>query len=390
MNSYVHIPFCDRKCKYCRFASLWKVQNLFIKKYLSFLLKEIKNYSGKKNKLKTIYFGGWTPSTLDYAGLEKIITCLKNKFNIKKNAEITLETTPDKVDLKNLISWEKIWINRVSIWIQTLNKKSLKEISRWNNKTIFECLDEIKNYINKKTADNSLSKKEKKYINNFSLDFIIWLPYTKKWETKKNIEKILKKYNFIKHISVYLLEDYLEIRKEIEEKNNFEKITYPKSWKKNSLKEKEYLGEYLEVQKFLKNKWFCKYEISNFSKKGFECKHNKGYWKHKKTVWFWLSASGFVKNSKWKLLRYSNSSNFTEYYSKKLEEKYFLKKEDIFLEKVMFWLRTSWIKKNIYKKLNLKKIKDFINLWFLEKKQKKLILKNKWILVLDYIIKEIL
>ena len=379
MHSYIHIPFCNSKCKYCRFASLWKTQNFLIQKYLNFLLNEIKNLKENSKKLKTIYFGWWTPSVLNYKDLEKIIKELEKKFSLEKNIEITLETTPLNVNLKNLFFWEKIWINRISIGIQTLNDKTLKEINRWNSKEIFDALNSVKKYLENKWK-----------IKNFSLDFIIWLPFVKIWETKKDIEKILKKYDFIKHISVYLLEDYYEVNEEIEEKNNFEKIIYPNSWEKNSIKQEDFLKEYLEVKNFLENSWFFRYEISNFAKQGFESKHNTWYWNHTETIWFWLSASSLIKNSKWDFIRYSNSANFLEYYSWILEEKIFLKDEDIFLEKLMFQLRTSWIEKNFYKKLNTKKIDYFIKNNLLEIKNEKLILKDSWVLVLDYILREII
>ncbi len=378
MNCYIHIPFCNSKCKYCRFASLWKTQKFLEQKYLKFLLEEIKNFSERKEKLNTIYFWWWTPSTFIPSDLEKIIISLKNTFWLEKNIEITLETTPDNINLGNLISWEKIWINRISIWIQTLNNKSLEEVNRWDNKVIFDALDSIERYkVNWK-------------INNFSFDFIIWLPYTKKWETKKDIEKILKKYDFITHISVYLLEDYYDINKEIEEKNNFEKITYPNSWEEKSLDEKDFLWEYLETKDFLKKQGFFYYEISNFSKKDSQCSHNKWYWNHTETIWFGLSASSLIKNSSWKIIRQTNSANFVEYYSAILEEKNILYKNDIFLEKVMFWLRTSGLTEEIYKKLDLEKINYFIDLGFLEINKKTLILKDKWVLVLDYIIRGII
>ena len=97
MFSYIHIPFCESKCKYCRFASTWKFQDLQIKKYLAYLLEEINNYDLKHEKLESIYFGGWTPTTLNSSQLEQIIKTLENKFWFEKNIEISLETTPSKV-----------------------------------------------------------------------------------------------------------------------------------------------------------------------------------------------------------------------------------------------------------------------------------------------------
>lgn len=367
MQIYIHIPFCEQKCNYCRFASIGKIQNLHIAKYVSFLCDEIKNNNYKKGKISTVYFWWWTPWVLKLQQFEKILEVIKNKYILEENCEITIETTPDKVTLENLIWWKKLWINRISMWIQTLNEKSLKEIWREGKWDILEALENIKNNL----------------IENISVDFIIWLPYVKKWEILENIKFILNKYSFIKHISVYMLEDYYSADKIIETK--YDNIIYPDDWAKQGIKEEEYLEEYSSIKKYLINSWFNNYEISNYWKPWFECKHNIWYWNHKEIIAFWLWAFWYVNN-----IRYANSENFKNYYAweKIFENK--LDKEDIFLEKVMFQLRTSWIEENIYKKLDTKKIDYFIENNYLEKKSNKIILLDKWVLVMDYILKEII
>jgi len=108
----------------------------------------------------------------------------------------------DKITVENLIWWKKIWINRLSIWIQTLNNDSLTEIWRGNKWDILNAL----NIINEE------------WFNNVSIDFIIWLPFVNKWEIKENIDFILKEYLFIKHISVYMLEEYYNVPEDINSK----------------------------------------------------------------------------------------------------------------------------------------------------------------------------
>jgi len=136
MQVYIHIPFCELKCKYCRFASIWKVQNLHINKYVSFLCKEIDSSSKlspleEKEVLSTIYFGWWTPSILEKEHLIKIFKTLRQKFKFSDDIEITIESTPNNITQKKIEIWQNLWINRISIWIQTLNEKSLEEIWRW-------------------------------------------------------------------------------------------------------------------------------------------------------------------------------------------------------------------------------------------------------------------
>lgn len=376
MYSYVHIPFCESKCKYCRFASIGKTNDVLIEKYVCHLINDIKNFKTDLfNKsvlkwLKTIYFWWWTPSILKSKYLEEIIFELKNKFSFQKNIEITLETTPWNVTLENIKKWEKIWISRISIWVQTLNDLTLKEIWRWDKWSILKALWII----------------EKSKIKNISVDFIIWLPYVEKWEILKNIKYLLKKFKFIKHISVYMLEDYYQVIEnwELKIENWFENIYYPWDWKWIWLEEDDYLKEYLSVRKYLEKKWFNFYELSNSAKKWFECKHNKSYWNHSNNVWFWLWSHSFLNDT-----RYAYKSDFLWYYSWKYEYFEELKKEDLFLEKILFSLRTKWVWKNLEKKLNKVKIRDFIKSWYLKRNWDKIILWNKWYSLLDFIINEI-
>lgn len=389
--SYIHIPFCELKCNYCRFASIWSSQKVKIDFYVKNLLNEIKKSSFKKGILNSIYFGWWTPSVLEKNHLENIILELKSKYYFSENIEITLESTPNNVTQQNLDIWNNIWINRLSIWIQTLNEKSLKEINRWNKWDINLCLENLKKY----------SK-----IKNISLDFIIWLPHVQSWEILENIKFVLDKYDFVKHISVYMLEEYYNPDKIIETK--YDNITYPDDWNKLWISDEEYLGEYSNIKKYLINSWFINYEISNFwklslhtspegeevEKYNFECKHNQAYWNHWEIYAFWLWAWWLIEKN-WDYYRYLNSDNFKKYYSweKIFEDK--LSASDIFLEKLLFQARTSWIEKSIYEKLDTEKIDYYIKNWYLKKELSRdgwsplLKLTDSWILIMDYILSEI-
>jgi oxygen-independent coproporphyrinogen-3 oxidase len=392
MFSYIHIPFCESRCKYCRFATIWKTNNILIEKYLLHLKNDIKNFKtdlSTKSVLKwlrSIYFWGWTPSILNPKYLEEIILELKNKFSFQKNIEITLETTPWNVTLDNVKNRENIWINRISIWVQTLNDLALKEIWREGKWSILNALEILK--ISKSPLLRGKLWKSRG-IKNISVDFIIWLPYVKKWETLKDIKFLLKKYPFIKHISVYMLEDYyseLEIRNDKLEINNwFENIYYPWGWRWIWINEEDYLKEYLSIRKYLEKNWFNFYELSNSAKSWYECKHNKSYWNHSNNVWFWLWSHSFLNDT-----RYAFASDFLWYYAWKLEYSENLSKNDLFLEKVLFSLRTKWIWKVIENKLNKVKIKEFIKSWYLKRLWNKVVLWNKWYSVIDFIIKEII
>lgn len=369
MYAYIHIPFCDQKCSYCRFASIGSLQELQMETYVQSLISEIENSEIIENiqPLKTIYFWWGTPGVLKPEQLKRIISTTKNKYWFEENIEINLETTPFNVTPENVLSWEKLWINRVSMWVQTLNNQALKEIQRGNKWNIITALDNLKN-----------SK-----IKNVSIDFIVWLPYVEKWEILVDIKYILEKYNNIPHISVYMLEEYYEPDMIIE--SIYDNITYPDNWKNMWLLKEDFAGEYKNIKNYLTSQWYNRYEISNYAKPWFECKHNQSYWEHKEVISFWLWAYGYVKNT-----RYRNSDNFIDYYwrNKIISEKN--NSEDIFLESVMFWLRTSWINWEIEQNLDSKKIRYFLEEKYLIRKDDLLKLTDKWAIVMDYILGEII
>ena len=369
MYWYIHIPFCDQKCSYCRFASIGSLQTLQIETYVQSLILEIEESQLIQNiiPLKTLYFGWGTPWVLSENQLERIISTTKQKYKFSENIEINLETTPFNVTPENVLSWENLWINRVSMWVQTLNNQALKEIQRGNKWNIITALDNLKN-----------SK-----IKNVSIDFIVWLPYVEKGEILEDIKHILSEYNCITHISVYMLEEYYEPDMIIE--SIYDNITYPDNWKNMWLKEEDFSEEYQNIKKYLVSQWYNRYEISNYAKPWFECKHNQSYWEHKEVVAFWLWAYWYVNNT-----RYRNSDNFINYYWRKkiISEKN--NSDDIFLESVIFWLRTSWINSEIEQKLDAKKIKYFLEETYLIRKDNFLKLTDNWAIVMDYILAEII
>lgn len=249
-----------------------------------------------------------------------------------------------------------------------IKRKSLKTINRDNKAKILNWLKLLK-----------FSK-----IKNINVDLILWLPFVKKWEIFKNLKYLIKHFYFIKHFSVYMLEDFYEIE-EIETWNNFDKIIYPNNWKDLWISQQQIWEEYIFISKYLSKKGFEKYELSNFWKKWFYSKHNNWYWKHKEYIWFWLWAHSFVENK-----RFANRSDFKWYYENKLEYEEYLEEKDLFLEKIMFWLRTWWVEKKFLNKLNREKIDFFVKNWFLKYQNNFLILTEKSYSLCDFILKEII
>lgn len=262
-NTYIHIPFCKSKCKYCVFTSF--VNSKDTDKYFNALETQITN-SYKGEKLKTLYFGGGTPSLISPEKINKII----NKFSYEENAEITLECNPEDTYIYD--------VNRISIGCQTFNDDILKIIGRRHNG-----VDVIK----------SVKRFQNAGINNISIDFIYGLPN----QTENMFYDDLKQAIDlgVTHISLYGLK--------IEQGSYFYKFT------PDNLPDIDFQADmYLKANEILTSNGFKHYEISNYAKDGFESKHNLTYWDNKEYYGFGCGASGYENN-----IRYTNTSNIKKY-----------------------------------------------------------------------------
>lgn len=268
MSIYIHIPFCTNICSYCDFCKILKNKQ-WIDKYLIALEKEIKeNY--KKEKVNTVYIGGGTPSILSLKQLEKLFNILKI-FNIDKNAEITFETNTEDLSIEK-INLLKQNVNRLSIGVQTFDKKTLKTLNR------------------KLDIDNL--KLALKNFKNVNIDLMYGFQNQSIENLKKDLEKIIKLNPT--HISTYTL---------IIEPHT--KLYIDRYKPLNDDKERQM---YDLIRKTLKENKYEQYELSNFSKKGYESRHNLTYWNNKNYYGFGLGASGYVDN-----IRYENTRNLNEY-----------------------------------------------------------------------------
>ena len=153
-SAYIHIPFCKSKCKYCSFISYPDFQKK--EQYLKTLENEIR-YFYQKEPLKTLYFGGGTPSTLNINEFERLI----NLFDFEKNPEITVELNPENITFEYLQNLKRLGINRLSIGCQTFDDRILQTIGRRHNA---------------KDVKNAVENAQKADFKNISLDFIYGLP----------------------------------------------------------------------------------------------------------------------------------------------------------------------------------------------------------------------
>ncbi len=282
---YIHIPFCIKKCEYCDFVSYCNKEK-YVPQYINALKKEIKNNINKEYKITTIYIGGGTPSSIEEKYIADIIETIKlnmNDENLKefKNVEVTIEVNPGTVTEKKLETYKEIGINRLSIGLQETHDELLKSIGRIHTYEEF-----FKTY--------NLARKIG--FNNINVDLMIALPNQTIQDIKENLEKIIKLNP--EHISVYSL--ILEEGTPFYNKYNENKIRLPDEELERNM--------YWYVKNTLENNGYIHYEISNFSKKGFESKHNMNCWNQEEYFGFGVAAHSY--NNK---IRYSNTNSIEEY-----------------------------------------------------------------------------
>lgn len=270
---YVHIPFCKHKCIYCDFYSIITSDN--IDNFLSALKKEIKAYSHIYNKdfnFRSVFFGGGTPSIMPVEYIGQIIAELKKYFNVSADAEVTLETNPGTVDFEKLKGFLSVGVNRLSVGIQSFDEEDLKFLTRIHTKE-----EAISTIYNARDAG----------FNNINLDLIFNLPGQSKEKWKANLEEAVSLP--VTHISAYslILEHGTILNKMVLDG-------------KVKVEDADFDAElYLFTINFLHNYGFKQYEVSNFGKPGFECRHNLAYWQYKNYIGFGPSAHSFVNSKRW-------------------------------------------------------------------------------------------
>lgn len=281
---YIHVPFCKHKCIYCDFYSVIKFQN--VDKYIESLKIEIEHYANqfsKTHKIKTIFWGGGTPSILEPKIINEILMILNDKFRVSKNAEITLEANPGTLNFNKLQELKSAGINRLSVGVQSFNDKDLEYLTRIHKS---------------KEAYEIINKAQEAGINNISLDLIFNLPKQtkKKWLKNLDIATSLP----INHISCYslIVEPGTILNKQILDG-------------KVKLNDEDYDADLYQITiDYLNKKGFEQYEVSNFAKKGYRSQHNLFYWEYKDYLGLGPSAHSLVNGVRWS--NYTSLSYYLE------------------------------------------------------------------------------
>ena len=330
---YIHIPYCKQACHYCNFyfSTKLKTKSQFLNALQNEIILKQKDIN---DTINSVYIGGGTPSFFSFPELEKIITLIKNNFNIDNDVEVTIEINPDDINNGQLDDYKKIGFNRLSIGVQSFIDKELKLMNRRHNvRQAILLLEDV-------------SKKFK----NFSIDLIYGIPGSNINNWKKNIQTALS-FN-PSHISAYALT--------IEEKTVF--FNWIKNKKINKLNEKIIYDQFEYLVEKLEKSGFEHYEISNFAKNKKYSVCNKSYWNGDKYFGFGPSAHSFDGK-----LRSWNKASIHKYITSINEGKLPYKSEkltqiDRYNEYIMFGLRTNRgiSKKNILDNFGLDFFKEFI------------------------------
>ena len=283
-SAYVHIPFCTQICYYCDFSKVF-IKNQPVDSYLEHLLQEFHSYDIQK--LRTLYIGGGTPTALSASQLEVLLEGLTKNLDLSMLEELTIEANPGDLDADKIAVLQNSAVNRVSLGVQTFDDKMLKKIGRSHTeKDIYENIDRLK-----------LAG-----FDNISIDLIYALPGQTMDQVKDNVVKAIAL--DIPHMSLYSL--ILENHTVFMNRMRRGKLPLPK--------------EELEAEMFeyiiaeLERAGFEHYEISNFSKQGFESRHNLMYWDNAEYYGIGAGASGYVDG-----VRYKNHGPI-RHYLKAVEE----------------------------------------------------------------------
>lgn len=291
MVIYIHIPFCIQKCHYCDFLSApcdAKTRD----RYVKCLMRELEYYSrkygvyGRNIPVSSIFFGGGTPSILESEQIQSILGTLKSTYSIEENAEITMECNPGTVTETKLLGYKDAGVNRLSIGLQSADDEELKVIGRIHT---YEQFLESYNMARRCGFDN------------INIDLMSALPK----QTIDSYEKTIKKVIDAKpeHISAYslILEEGTVLYERISQLENRNMPT--------GLPDEDTEREmYYMTGRMLREAGYNRYEISNYAKDGYECRHNTAYWKRYDYLGVGIGAASCMDN-----VRTKNITDINEY-----------------------------------------------------------------------------
>ena len=327
---YIHIPFCKQRCYYCDFHFTTSLKNKDT--IINAIIFELESRKHEIiEEIKTIYFGGGTPSIIETSDLEKILNAIYKNYSVVSNPEVTIEANPDDISIVKLKELKQTTINRFSVGIQSFHAKDLKFMNRAHDKL---------------QADNCVPMIQDAGFENITIDLIYGVPNQSEQEWIYNLSKAFELN--VPHISAYALT--------VEEKTPLNKLI--QSGKFPNVSDEKAFADFELLIDRTKNNGFIQYEISNFGKEGYFSKHNSSYWKGDQYLGVGPSAHSFNgAERRWNLA--SNKIYLENIHTDKYFEKEVLSEQDVFNEYLMTGLRTIW-------GVSLKKISSEFNPSFIK------------------------
>ena len=288
MELYIHIPFCIRKCAYCDFLSFASAEEEK-KRYVKALLEEIYG-AEERGDVVTIFFGGGTPSILAGQEILRIMDVVREKYSVARDAEITLEANPGTLTKEKLEAWKEAGVNRLSIGLQSAENEELKVLGRIHTWEEF-----LEGYQMARNVG----------FQNINVDLMSALPGQSGRTWRETLGKVAELNP--EHISAYSLM--------VEEGTPFyEKYAGDVSRREKGMEceflpsEEEERRMYEDTEKILRKNGYRRYEISNYAREGYECRHNCGYWQRVNYRGFGLGASSLINE-----VRFRNTADLNKY-----------------------------------------------------------------------------
>ncbi len=291
MELYIHIPFCVKKCQYCDFLSFpagEDVQNA----YVEALLREIASYGPRcfEYTVTTIYIGGGTPSWLREDLMAAVIRAVRRSFSVVQGAEVTIECNPGTLTERKFAVYRSLGINRLSIGMQSANDAELKHLGRIHTFDMF-----LRTYELARSCG----------FTNINVDVMNALPNQTIEQYAQSLRQVLQ----IKpeHISVYSL--MIEKGTPFYDLYKFDAVKQHAGMQPVALPTEDELYRMTKLtERTLKEAGYIHYEVSNFARRGYECRHNTGYWERDNYLGLGLGAASLMEN-----IRYSNTRELYEY-----------------------------------------------------------------------------
>jgi oxygen-independent coproporphyrinogen-3 oxidase len=411
LSLYIHIPFCNQKCKYCSF-NIFPVNNIenshkIIDNYISSLEKEIDSYWEFlwSQQIRSIYFWWGTPSKIWAKNIIRIVDKIKDKFNLENLAELSLEFNPypkeEIYELIDILNKKYNWFSRLrySFVIQSLDNKILQD--SWRENSLLWLVDFIR-WLRDLKQENNI----------FNFDFIAFGKFneTRKWNKQLRNENTLEFFqNFVnswlaESFSLYTLELFHWSLRYHQDKN------------KDMFADDDIYEEFSILKDIILDWWYLRYELSNFSKLWLSSIHNRVYREMQNYIWLWVSWSSFLNSdienyqqiikkinpdfdTKNKWIRITNTQSISDYINWNFVDQnniQILNEDDYFIEKFFLGLRTDqWVQnidefKSVLVKNYLELITSYQNNWFCILDGQKMKLTDQWMDVFNSIVTDLL